>query len=340
MTTVSAPLRARLQPRIRLHFPGFDVHRAITDALRQRVLAYAFREEDGRDWYQRFADDVVAAADERRFLPVYRMSDGEFAFAVGRLGNILPLHRLTARQLARRAQRWVTGRLHEHRSTSTGTPGYGAEAYSGAERIALLRPYAADVAEIARRGYLALSLDESPLFADYVPYILDWYDQNGIHLHEGNYQHMYAVYALMHGPDRDRLLRGRTVLVVNHAGEARQAAIAAGLARAGAAATRFIHISRDKALHERIDPSPHVGRVDVALVGAGVGSSNILLQLEPLGVPALDVGWTLDVLAKPEMGWERPFCIPDSLMDLDRIRFIPDSDRKRAVEVLAAGAPA
>jgi hypothetical protein len=326
----AAPLRARLRPRVALHYPGFDRIRAISDVLADGVRAYAFDEADCRAWYRRFADDVLAAVEAHRFLPVYRMGDGEFSFALGAIEEVLPLHRLRPRQAARRVLNLLAGRRGGHRS---GSPGYGWEAYSPAERRALQPRYAAQLASIARDGYLALGLDESPLYSRYLPSVLDWLDAQGVHLHAGNYQHAYAVYALLHGPDRARLLRGRSIVVVNHGGADRRDAITAALRDAGAARVQWLGISRDKAMLERLDLSRVAEPVDLALVGAGVGAANVLPQLAPLSAPALDVGFVLDVLADPELRWARPFCVPDDAMELHRIRFLPPPALQR---VLAA----
>lgn len=325
----SPPLRDRLRPRVALHYPGFDRVREISDVLDDRVRAYAFGEMDCRGWYRRFAGDVFAAADAHRYLPVYRMGDGEFSFALGSVEEMLPLHRLRPRQAAKRAWKWATGRLGEHRS---GLAGYGWEVYSPAERRALLDRYAADVAFVARHGYLALALDESPLYARFLPYVLDWFDARGIHLHTGNYQHVFAVYALLHGPDRDRLLRGRRILVVNHGDEARRAAVSDALLRAGAAGVQWMGISRSKAMLERLDLERVEQPVDLVLVGAGVGAATIVAQLEPLRAPSLDVGFALDVLASPDLRWTRPFCVSDAEMELERVAFLRPADLRRLRE--------
>ncbi len=315
VTPSPAPLRDRLRPQVVMHYPGFDRMREISDALEDRVRVYAFRAEGCAAWYRRFADDVLAAADEHRYLPVYRMGDGEFSFALGSVEERLPLHRLRPRQLAKRLLKRVTGRSGEHRS---GADGYGWEVYTPAERASLLEQYAADLALVARRGWLAMALDESPLYARFLPAVLDWFDARGVHLHEGNYQHVLAMYALLHGPDRHRLLRGRRILVVNHADEARQSAVGRALRDAGAAEVRWMNISRGKAMLERLDLASVPGPVDLVLVGA----ARVVAQLEPLSAPALDVGFALDVLAQPDLAWTRPFCVPDPEMDFARVRFL------------------
>lgn len=329
----AGPLRARLRPRVQTDYPGFARTRELAEAVGNTEPVYAFAEEDCRDWYRRFADDVLAAVDERRFLPVYRMGDGEFSFALGAAEERLPLRRLRPRQLARRVLNALTGRRGGHRS---GSPGYGWEVYSARERRALLHSYAADLRLVAKRGYLALALSDSPQYGAWVGEILDWLDARGIPLHAGNYQHVYAVYALMHGPDRERLLRGRRILVVNHADQARRAAIGGALARAGAARTQLVSISREKAMLERLDLRAVEAPVDLVLVGAGVGAANVLRQLEPLGAPALDVGFCLDVLAQPELRWRRPYCVPDAEFDVERVEFLPP-EKKALLRARGAG---
>jgi hypothetical protein len=330
----AAPLRARLQPRVALHYPGFDRMREISDLLADGVRAYAFQGEDGREWYRRFAGQVFAAVEAHRFFPVYRMADGEFSFAMGALEDVLPLRRLRPRQIARRMLNLVTGRRGGHRS---GSPGYGWEVYSPAERRALQQKYVADLTAVARHGYLALALDEGPFHARFLPYMLDWLDAQRIPPHAGNYQHPDAVFALLHGPDRGRLLRGRSILVVNHGAPARKDAITGGLRDAGAARVQWLGISRDKAMLERLDLSGVTEPVDLALVGAGVGAANVLTQLAPLSAPALDVGLVLDVPADPELRWDRPFCVPDGEMELHRIRFLPPAALPRLLRAERAG---
>lgn len=320
VSTSSAPLRDRLRPLGRLRFEGFARHHEISEVL-GHARVYAFDGTDCRAWYRRLADDVFRALDERRYLPVYRMADGEFAFALGPPDEFLPLSRLRPRQALKRAWKWVSRRRGSH---SSGMGYRAAEVYSAQERRALLRRYGADVAFVARHGWLALALDDSALFGPYQPYIADWLEGAGVELHPGNYQHFYAVYALMNGPDRERLLRGRSVLVVNHLPPGRREALEAALRAAGAGRVQFLGISRDKAMLETLDLGGVEDGVELALVGAGVGAANVLRQLRPLDAVCIDAGFALDILAQPEMRWHRPFCVPDGEFDLDRVGFLTE----------------
>ena len=49
----------------------------------------------------------------------------------------------------------------------------------------------------------------------------------------------------------------------------------------------------------------------MALVGAGIGKSNILVQMESLNVPCIDAGFVFEVWANPENKWNRAVCACD-----------------------------
>jgi hypothetical protein len=126
----------------------------------------------------------------------------------------------------------------------------------------------------------------------------------------------------MHGPDRKRLINGRRVLIVSGLTDDKRRGIKRGLTEGGASDIQFLPISPKKALLDTIDLGQIRRPVDLVLVGAGVGSANILVQLEPLGVPCLDVGFALSTLGNPELRWNRPFCVPDDEFDPERIKFL------------------
>ena len=71
----------------------------------------------------------------------------------------------------------------------------------------------------------------------------------------------------------------------------------------------------------QIDLSKIQRPVDLVLVGAGVGSVNILAQLATLNTACLDVGFALTTLENPDLRWNRPFCVPDDEFDLQKINF-------------------
>jgi hypothetical protein len=107
------------------------------------------------------------------------------------------------------------------------------------------------------------------------------------------------------GPTRYEIFRDRSVLVITHLTEPRRNAIEKGLRELGVRNVSFIAIPAHGSLFERIDLS-NAGNVDLALVAAGIGSAPILTQLEPLSIPAIDVGIWIDCLVDPSRRRERP----------------------------------
>jgi hypothetical protein len=273
----------------------------------------AFHYADGRsaaEEFDRFHGRVVEAVG-RSFLPVYRMADGEFAFMVGARG-LEPGLRSALRTVPRRVLQRVSGR--------TGT--YWGEAYAGRERRAALGRFRGALAAVARTGVLA------PYFAlrgdgwgeRYHRPVGSWLERHGIRLHAGNYTPFYSVYALLTGPRRDELLRGRRILVVTHLTEERRQGLEVGLEREGVADVAFLPVSRSRALFDDVHAERFRGATDLVLVAAGIGSVSVLAQLEGLGLPVIDCGIALECLIDPERRWERPFLVGSDRTDPDTVQ--------------------
>jgi hypothetical protein len=220
--------------------------------------------------------------------------------------------------LAMRTNEILHGARHAHRS---GARLYGYEFYTADERQKLRSQYIAQLRRIADEGILAIVLHETDLVRAYAPEILDWFDENQVTVHPGNYHHMYSVYVLFHGPDRERLLRDRRILVVTSLNDAKRSSIERGLRDAGAASAQFLGISGDKSLLDRLDLTKVRQPVDLVLVGAGVGSANCLDQLRPLGAVTIDAGFCLSTLGDPAVRFQRPYCVPDEEFDPARMQF-------------------
>ncbi len=280
------------------------------------VRAHAFRERHCHEWYRECADKILGAMGTGTHFPLYRMADGEFQFAIGPAANRRPLWRQGPRALLRRTLRGPP--KNDHRSGATC---YGYESYTEEEVAQLQSRYPAMIREIASDGILALALHDSGLVNDYLPEILDWFDDHDIPLTEANYYPMYCVYVLLHGPDRARLLGDKSILVATGLTDAKQQGIQRGLLRAGARQVAFLPLSHSHAMFDRLDLSGLRGDFDLVLVGAGVGSANVLLQLRPLRTVCLDVGFCLSTLADPTLRFQRPYCLPDDEFDPGKVSF-------------------
>jgi hypothetical protein len=89
------------------------------------------------------------------------------------------------------------------------------------------------------------------------------------------------------------------------------ATIGRRLTTLGAKRVVFISISSKKSMMDRIDVS-QTGKIDLVLIGAGVGALNILEQVESLQTTSIDVGHVLDCYWKPEQFvGQRHFSAPD-----------------------------
>lgn len=320
MTSERLPRAYRILPHdVPLEIPGF----ARFAATGIRTLS-----PDGAPtapWFDAFADRIEAAVG-RVWLPVCRMSDGEFKLALGEQPWDLraPLRTRVKHRLV-----MVRNRLLQTRFVAATRPGVSSGNYSRAEWRTLRKQYPAWCRAIADAGVLALDLSYYTGWSfnqeRFFPALSRWLRRAGIAVTQRNYAPFYFVYALLLGDRGERLFRGRRVLVVHGATGAKRAAIEAAILARGASEVRWHTLSSGRAAFDRLDPREHLGRVDLALVGAGVGKPAILVQLAPLAVPCIDAGYAFEVWAEPECRWNRRFCVTDREYDPARLTCVPPS---------------
>ncbi len=299
-------LRSRLCFEVPLVLEGFQGR-----VRRGEVSALSFAAMGADTWFNAFVGDLVDSIG-RRHKPVYRMADGEFIFAVGQRAA-LPVRGEELRGLAVWAMRTASAQLGRMRERRKGVQTCWGERYRGAELRALRRSYASQLREIGHQGYLAMHFTRSPgRFAEqFINPVCAWFECNCINLSPDNYVPFYFVYAALRGPARERLLEARRVLIVTGASEQKRRLLLRGLEREGVADGEIYSISPTAAMRETLD----LGRLrivpEVVLVGAGIGASNVLAQLEPLRTVCLDAGACVECLAHPEKA-TRIFLVADS----------------------------
>ena len=300
--------RYRVLPyAIDLRIPGF----AAMD--RYNLRTYAPEAVDSGAWFGRFVDVVVEAVG-RRFLPIIRLADGEFLFLLGfqpptpRVGMSYPLQWL----------RWFVAKWKPRRQLRAGgshgkRPLYTSAKYSVDEVTAIRASYKKVLAQVASDGLIAadLSFCAVPFQDHFFPALRRWLNTSGIQLSIQNYVPFYFVYALLTGPHRHRVLRGRRILVVHSASGTKRESIQASLLREGATEVLWHTISPDRSLYDVVPVERFVGAVDLCVFGAGIGKPAILAQLEPLGVPCIDAGYVMEVWADPSVARSRIFTQPD-----------------------------
>lgn len=297
--------------------PGFREHYREGD----RVLAPGLR--DSSEWYNDFVTRLSTAAG-REFLPVCRLSDGEFLFMFGQQPPDvrLPLRVRLMWRLRQRVRMIVRGGDF-HAATA---PGVSSGSFSAAEWESARARYNDLLRYVAERGVLALHLSYLPrhYFQErYFAALKTWLSDQNVVLDYTNYVPFYFVYAALTGPRRAELLRGRRLLLVHGARGSKRDRIIRHLEQEGAAEVQWLGISSERSFYDQFDVTHLIGTTDLVLVGAGVGKPNILAQLAPLNVPTIDAGYLFEGWADPEKKWDRAYCVPDEELDDARVRFLP-----------------
>jgi hypothetical protein len=303
------PKAYRVLPEVvDLDIPGFAAMRSY------QLRTFATSAEPASAVFARFVSTVSEC--QGRFLPVMRMSDGEYLFNLGfqppsvRLGLSYPWHYLrhiVARFRPRR--RLIAGGSHAGRSL------YGSGQYTRAEIGRIRELYVRVCRSVSEGGFLAIDLSfcSIPFQEAFFPALRSWLTFSRIELSERNYVPFYFVYAMLTGPERSRVLGGRRILVIHSAVGDRQEHIKASLVREGAREVLWHTISPDRSLYDVVPVERFVGAVDLCVFGAGIGKPAILAQLEPLGVPCIDAGYVMEVWADPAVARSRIFTQPDNI---------------------------
>jgi hypothetical protein len=330
LALLPAPYRI-LPASVPFRVPGFEGQSRATDF----VLAPG--PIDCAAWFGRFVDRVSRAVGTS-WLPVCRMSDGEFTLLFGPQPPSLrypPARRLRMRlrQVAGIVRRRLTGlRAHTAKGVSSGAMSY-------AEIRALAPVMAREYADVARAGILGLHLSygKTPFQEQFFPPISRWLADQAVTLTPDNYVPFYFVYALLRGPAFPQLVSGRRVLVVHSADGGKREAIATAIRAAGAREVDWLSISSSRAFADRLDLGTLPARPDLCLLGAGIGKARLFGQLMPLAVPCIDAGFSFEAWADPDKQWDRPYMTPDSRLDVSRVRFLSEADKADLVAAVEAG---
>ncbi|MDD4428535.1 MAG: hypothetical protein PHG64_09120 [Paludibacter sp.] len=277
-----------------------------------------FLDRDSKDLFFQFQNKIQKAIG-KQFLPVYRMSDGEFRFCIGRLFRVQRKGEGYVPYKSKKIFFSIQQLLNKKNRFKVGGTGYKSGTYESKEMTELNSQYINQLKEIAGKGFIAVHLSSrsNPFVQQYFKPIVKWFGDNTIPFNQENYIPFYFVYALLSGPLRFEIYQKRSILIVTHASIERQKAIKNSLEKEGVAKVQFLQLSEDRSMYDTIHLDSLKYPVDLALVGGGIGASNILCQLEPLSVPAIDAGFIIECLANPDRVKERTFCWPDSERDGD-----------------------
>lgn len=252
-----------------------------------------------RDQYEKFREAILSGMDNRKYVPVMRMCDGEYIYAVGKKkGYYQGFASVVKIQISR---------LLHNQPTSWG------ENYTRLQNLQLKRRFPQLLKHIAEHGFIANHFLYTPshFCEQYIEPLLNWYEKHGIPVNSNTYSAFYFVYVLLNGPDSLSLYKGRSILVITSFSEEKRQSTELELKRRGANNVSFQSISATSSMLDKPDLTSFAGKVDLVLVAAGIGSANILVQCEPLQVPCIDSGFCLECLANPELRQERIYGVPD-----------------------------
>jgi hypothetical protein len=259
----------------------------------------------------------------KKYLPVMRMSDGEYNFI---LGEKPPIKRnVTYFKFLHQYLKYLKRKIFPTKNFTASTlPNISSGYFDHNEKRNAHLTYPSFVKEISNHGILALHLTfaNKPFQENYHPSLKKWFDFNEIKINANNYIPFYFVYALLRGEDCKRIISGKNILVIHSAEGERKEKIKNSIVQLGANQVDWLRISPSKSFFDKIDIDKYIGKIDLCLVGAGIGKPNILVQLKPLSVPCIDAGYVFEVWADENNKWKRAMMVPDSEWDDSKISFI------------------
>jgi hypothetical protein len=295
--------------------PGF------TKTYREGDHVLSLREIETNKWFYEFINKIEEYSKDKKFLPICRMSDGEFMFCVG---EKLPSERtgLLNRflfSLRRKFSKVIKG--NNFRANTL--PSVPSGNYTQKERKSALMTYGQKIKLIAEQGILALDLTfwEEPFQEQYFPHFRNWLDENHIEINAHNYYPFYFVYAALLGEAKYKLITGKNILIIHSAIGLKRDKIISELYKIGADQIEWLEISADRSLYDKIDLAKITTIPQLVLIGAGVGKPNIILQLSSLCVPCIDAGYVFEVWHEEDNKWKRRYCVDDKEFNSNKILF-------------------
>lgn len=248
------------------------------------LFCLSFTDESFQKQYADFRQKIYDSIG-KKYLPIYRMADGEFNFC-------LQKYSLKKKVLS----------LINKKNSLLGTcwgENYAAKEIKTAQNI--LKD---TLRTIAASGYLAIHFMEEKNktgYADYIKPICDWFDRNNIILNKDNYVCFYYIYALLTSKDNNYLFNNKNILIITHSDNDKKDKVNLYLKNRCAKSIEYYDISPDKSMFDIIDFSKIKIKPDLILVGAGIGSANILCQLQELNTVCIDVGIVIEYMANASL---------------------------------------
>lgn len=255
--------------------------------------AWSFRDVDGKVWFEEFREKALDSVGSH-YLPVYRMADGEYRFLMGR--RFSP-NRPVLREIAALTVERLRIKNPDRWKTSWG------EEYPPSKTRELRARLIENIRYLSGTGFLACYMNDNGLnaFTEYNAELEPFFRNNSIEFGPDNYVPFHFAPSLFINKGRVELVQGRKILVVTGADADKQARIRLTLNTMGARQVNFMPISSSSSMMDTLDLSSIDIKPDLCLVAAGIGSANILKQLEPLGTLCVDIGGLMNCFVNPDI---------------------------------------
>lgn len=298
--------------------PGFE-----KSCTQSKTLSIEY--DDSIRWFYDFCENVQNAIGNKYF-PLVRLCDGEYQFILGKNRASL-FYPFWYRWLMN--SRYLVKEIFRRKFLPHTENLYTSGNYSTLERKRIIKKYLTQLQFISEKGILAIHFiyGDKPFAEAAWPMLKKVFDNNKIVLSASNYVPFYFVYALLSGAESNRIFKDRRILVVNSSVGEKRAAIIDGILKRGATSVQWLEISSNRSIYDKINVTPFISRIDVVLVGAGIGKPNIFQQLEPLKTLCVDIGYYFEVLANEEAKFWRPLCCPDDELDYKKVKFISEEEK-------------
>ena len=261
-------------------------------------------------WYEEFEQSVFDALKQKHFYPLIRASDGEYRFL---LGSQPPSKREPLLRSIKLYFKYYGSLFLLKRNGFTGqtAPGVSVGNYTADELLHGREIFTKGLGQVLEKGLLAAHLQFAPKpFQECFHYEFKRFlDSNSMALTATNYVPFYFVYLFLSRVATAGLLKGLSILFINGASVAKRDVINQQFIGYGAAETRWLSLSKDRSLFDKISLSEADQACDICMLGGGVGKFNLIQQLESFPGPVVDAGYYFEAWANPDIAKRRPFCI-------------------------------
>lgn len=264
---------------------------------------------DCNNWFEEYKNKILSSIG-KSYLPICRLSDGEYLFICGQqpqLGNNIfmsAVHYLI----------FKINQFFSDGSINASTFGVSSGNYTKLERISNLDIYLRNLLKISQDGILALHLTYSkkPFQERYHKKLASIFKAKNIIIACNNYYPFYFVYAFFSTKEFYETIAGKRILLITGSTKDKINIVESYFRNLNVKYIHSYEISSNKSLFDTINVSFLINyHFDICFIAAGIGKPNIIVQLEKLNCPCIDVGFMFEVWADQNLAYSRSWCSPN-----------------------------